>query len=151
MTLILPMTRVGVLAALVFTAGCGNQPTASTESGKPNSTVTKPAEVSANKPKADPPEGQIIGQPAKNSKFAKLQPGQTFRQVGDLIGEPDDIIQHETGKRWIPFYYGSDVKRLQVYYKNEGCLTYTGGNVFGGGTNKLIRVIVDPKGGCWRR
>lgn len=54
-------------------------------------------------------------------------------------------------KRWIPFYYGSDVKRLQVYYKNEGCLTYTGGNVFGGGTNKLIRVIVDPKGGCWRR
>lgn len=143
--------RFVTLTTMMILAGCAHQP-ASTRTSEPAAApVTKAAEVNANKPKESRAEGQIIGTPAKNSKFAKLQPGQTFRQVGDLIGEPDDIIQHETGKRWIPFYYGSDAKRLQVYYKNEGCLTYTGGNIFGGGANELIRITVDTKGGCWRR
>lgn len=144
--------RISVLATFVLIAGCANQP-ASTKTSEPAvAPVTKSSEANAStpKPKESRAEGQIIGTPAKNSKFAKLQPGQTFRQVGDLIGEPDDIIRHETGKRWIPFYYGGDAKRLQVYYKGEGCLTYTGGNVFGGGGNELIRITVDTKGGCWR-
>ena len=145
--------RVSVLAALVFIAGCANQP-ASTKTSEPAvAPVTKSSEVNTSTPKSKESraEGQIVGTPSKNSKFAKLQPGQTFRQVGELIGQPDDITRHETGKRWIPFYYGGDAQRLQVYYKNEGCLTYTGGNVFGGGGNELIRITVDPKGGCWRR
>lgn len=141
-----------LLTAAVAMAGCANQPTSSTASENTSASSSKPAPASATpaKPKENQPEGEIIGTPAKNSKFSKLQLAMTFRQVGDLIGEPDDIIRHETGKRWIPFYYGSDVQRLQVYYKNEGCLTYTGGNVFGGGSNKLIRITADPKGACWK-
>ncbi|MHB8915912.1 MAG: hypothetical protein ACYC4K_08885 [Thiobacillus sp.] len=140
--------RFYVVAAVAIMGGCANQPVATKASETTVSSVAKPE--AATKSKESTPEGQIIGTPAKNSKFAKLKPGLTFRQVGDLIGQPDDMTRHETGKRWIPFYYGPDAQRLQVYYKNEGCLTYTGGNVFGGGGNALIRIIVDPKGGCWK-
>jgi hypothetical protein len=52
----------------------------------------------------------------------------------------------ETGKRWIPFYFGNDATRLQADYSGEGCLTFTGGSVFGGGTNELIRITADPSG-----
>jgi hypothetical protein len=37
---------------------------------------------------------------------------------------------------------------MQALVKNEGCLTYTGGNVFGGGGNQLIKVEVDSSGKC---
>ena len=135
--------RICAVATIVSVAGCVNQPGSSKSSEPAVTPATKSSDSTAT-------EGQIIGTPAKNSKFAKLQPGQTFRQVNDLIGAPDDITRHETGKRWIPFYFGGDAQRLQVYYKNEGCLTYTGGNVYGGGGNELIRITVDPKGGCWK-
>lgn len=139
--------RASVLAAFVSIAGCA----ASTKISEPAAApATKSSDLNTPKSKESGAEGQIIGTPAKNSKFAKLRPGQTFRQVSDLIGPPDDMTRHETGKRWIPFYYGGDAQRLQMYYKNEGCLTYTGGNVFGGGGNELIRITVDPKGGCWK-
>jgi hypothetical protein len=59
------------------------------------------------------------------------------------------MYRHETGKRWIPFYSGNDSQRFQVLYKGEGCLTYTGGNVFGGGENELIRIAADEKGQCF--
>ncbi|HEU4621959.1 MAG TPA: hypothetical protein VFS42_07025 [Burkholderiaceae bacterium] len=71
-----------------------------------------------------------------------------MREVNELIGAPFDMVRHETGKRWIPFYFGNDAQRLQVLYKDEGCLTYTGGNIFGGGGNELIRITVAPKGNC---
>lgn len=93
-------------------------------------------------------EGEVIGTPAPGSRFAKLQIGMTMEEVSTLIGAPDNMIRHETGKRWIPFYFGNDAQRLQVIYRNEGCLTYTGGNVFGGGSSELIRITVAPKGGC---
>ncbi|MBP2302042.1 hypothetical protein [Azospirillum picis] len=93
-------------------------------------------------------EGEVIGTPAPSSRFAKLQIGMTMEEVSTLIGAPDNMIRHETGKRWIPFYFGNDAQRLQVIYRNEGCLTYTGGNVFGGGSAELIRITVAPKGGC---
>ena len=68
--------------------------------------------------------------------------------VWSLIGAPDDIFRHETGKRWIPFYFGNDAQRMQAWYKGEGCLTYTGGNVFGGGGNELITITVDSTSRC---
>ena len=95
-------------------------------------------------------DGEMIGTPAAGSKFSRLQIGMTMREVNNLIGTPNDMTRHETGKRWIPFYYGNDAQRMQVLYKSEGCLTYTGGNVFGGGGNELIRIHADPGGSCWR-
>jgi hypothetical protein len=93
-------------------------------------------------------DGEIVGTPRPGGKFAKLKIGMTMREVNGLIGAPDDLVRHETGKRWIPFYFGDDAQRMQALVKNEGCLTYTGGNVFGGGGNQLIRIEVDPSGKC---
>lgn len=132
-----------VLAASFLLIGCASKPTA-TQTATP-STGPAPKIV---KSKNGQFEGEIIGTPAPRSQFAKLQIGMTMREVSDLIGAPHDMVRHETGKRWIPFYFGNDAQRLQTLHKGEGCLTYTGGNVFGGGGNELIRITVDPKGAC---
>ena len=147
-----PLFRPVFLALAFMMSGCANQPSATSTSESASAPSNKPVQSSASaaKTKETRIDGELIGTPAKNSKFAKLHLGQTFREVSDLIGAPDDILRHETGKRWIPYYFGSDAQRLQVYYRNEGCLTYTGGNVFGGGSNKLIRITADPSGACWK-
>jgi hypothetical protein len=152
-------TTMAALAITVLMAGCAtkqaeNQPAASTPASTPApAAVAAKAKPSAPgtrivKSKNGKYDGEIIGTPGANSKFAKLQIGMRLREVSDLIGAPDDLERHETGKRWIPFYFGPDAQRLEVLYKGEGCLTYTGGNVFGGGGNELIRITVDQKGTC---
>ena len=93
-------------------------------------------------------DGEIVGTPARNGKFAKLQIGMQMDEVTSLIGGPDNLIRHETGKRWIPFYFGPDAQRVQALYRGEGCLTYTAGNVFGGGGNTLIRITATPLTTC---
>jgi hypothetical protein len=142
-------TIMASLAVLTMLAGCASQQEVRTSTSGATASAT-PSEPGARvvKSRDGSFEGEMIGTPAPNSRFAKLQIGMTMREVSSLIGAPDDMIRHETGKRWIPFYFGNDAQRLQVIYKNEGCLTYTGGNVFGGGDNELIRVPVAPKGGC---
>ena len=93
-------------------------------------------------------DGEMVGTAAAGSKFSRLAIGMTMDEVTRLIGGPDNIVRHETGKRWIPFYYGNDAQRMQALYRGEGCLTYTGGNVFGGGGSELIRITALPSGAC---
>lgn len=95
-------------------------------------------------------EGEVSGAPAPDSRFAKLRIGMELQQVLKLIGNYDELFNHETGKRWIPFYLGSDARRVVTHYKGEGCLSFTGGNVWGGGSNQLIRMDVDPAGKCYQ-
>jgi hypothetical protein len=143
-------TNLAILAVTMMIAGCASQQQgAATASGASSATEASPASnVRTVKSRDGSFEGEMVGTPTANSKFAKLQIGMTMREVSSLIGGPDDMIRHETGKRWIPFYFGNDAQRLQVIYKGEGCLTYTGGNVFGGGDSELIRITAAPKGGC---
>jgi hypothetical protein len=141
-----------LLALAVFMAGCANQQARPTEPATAPAAEAKGATtpnariVKSRNGKFD---GEIVGTPAAGSKFGKLQIGMTMREVQGLIGVADDMYRHETGKRWIPFYFGNDSQRFQVLYKGEGCLTYTGGNVFGGGENELIRISADAKGQCF--
>jgi hypothetical protein len=93
-------------------------------------------------------DGEIVGTPSRNSKFARLQIGMQMDEVTSLIGGPDNMIRHETGKRWIPFYFGNDARRMQVLYKGEGCLIFTGGGAFSSGGD-LIQIHVDPSGACY--
>lgn len=149
-------SKAGLLAALAASAllaGCATQQGAGGSSGAAGASAPAGAQASASgarivRSRNGQFDGEMIGTPAPGSKFSKLQIGMTMREVSSLIGAPDDMIRHETGKRWIPFYFGNDAQRLQVIYKGEGCLTYTGGNQFGGGSNELIRITVSPQGGC---
>lgn len=95
--------------------------------------------------------GEIVGTPAEGSKFAQLQIGMSMQDVQDLMdGTPDRFHTYESGKRWIPFYFGNDATRLQALFRDEGCLIFTGGNVWGGAGGDLIQIEVDPSGDCYQ-
>lgn len=96
-------------------------------------------------------EGEIRGTVVPKSKFAKLLIGMSMNEVQNVMDRaPDRTHSHETGKRWIPFYFGSDARRMQVLYKNEGCLAFTGGNVWGGAGGDLVQIHHDPSGACYQ-
>ena len=95
--------------------------------------------------------GELIGTAAPTSKFAKLQIGMSMTETQELLGRaPDRLHTYESGKRWIPFYYGNDARRMQVLYKGEGCLIFTGGNIWGGGAGDLLTIAADPSGACYQ-
>lgn len=73
---------------------------------------------------------------ANGSLFSKLKLEMGTSQIYDLIGQPNDSRTYETGKRWIPYYHGTDSRRTELIYKNEGRLTI-------GGNGRLIAITVD--------
>jgi hypothetical protein len=85
------------------------------------------------------------------SKFSQLHLGMSIKQVNEAIGFPNDTDSHESGKRWIPFYFGNDARRLEALYQNEGCLVFSNGNIFGANAEgELKEIKVDPNGSCFR-
>ena len=133
-------------SALLLAGGCGSTKPAGNDGAAAPATATTAATPNV----AASADSSVTGKVAPGSKFAKITPGMMFADVTGLIGAPNDMNRHETGKRWIPFYFGSDVQRMQALYKGEGCLTFTGGNQFGGGGNELIHITADPSGNCWK-
>ncbi len=95
--------------------------------------------------------GEVIGQAAPDSGFARLRIGMTPSEVQDVMDRaPDRQHSYESGKRWIPFYYGNDARRMQVLYRGEGCLIFTDGNIWGGAGGDLVQIEVDPGGACYQ-
>ena len=137
----------------LFVAGCASQ-AGSSASGKAASASTAAAASDDYGPtrkvksKDGDFEGELIGTVVPGGKFSRLQIGMFMPEVLALVGGPDGMASHETGKRWIPFYFGSDARRVEVFYKGEGCLTYTGGNAWGGGDNKLVRITATQRTDC---
>ncbi len=86
-------------------------------------------------------EGEITGNPAPGSKFAKLQIGMSAFQVTSQIGPPSDQGAYITGKAWIPFYFGSDRHRFEMVYKGQGRLIFAGGSVGDFSNGYLIWII----------
>ena len=130
---------------LSFLIGCASKNKAATNttpSAAETSEAAKPKSKSAAKSGDEKPkeavEGEIIGKPAPKSKFAKLKPGMTLKQVVALIGQPDDHWQRPTGKASIPFYFGADRWVLEYAYKKEGKLTFNYG-----GDQVLTSIVVD--------
>ncbi len=94
-------------------------------------------------------EGEISGTPAPESRFAKLKIGMELEQVHKLISEPEQLFSRDTGKRWIPFYFGADGRRIVTLHKGEGCLTYSAGGLFNS-KKQLLRIDVDAAGACYQ-
>lgn len=95
--------------------------------------------------------GEIIGTPAEGSRFAQLRIGMSMQDVQEIMdGTPDRFHTYESGKRWIPFYFGNDATRMQALFRGEGCLIFTGGNVWGAAGGDLIQIDVDPSGECYQ-
>ena len=78
------------------------------------------------------------------SKLAEVKVGMNKKQVSDILGPPTDETSYSSGKQWIPFYYGNDVRRTSYFYKGVGRVVFADGNAFGGGTPEVVRVDYDP-------
>ena len=134
---------------LIFLVGCSTQKNADTDTTRSsNKSKSTPVSASPNgrvvKSKDGTIEGEIVGTPAPTSKFAKLHIGMTPEEVDKLIGRSDGTQSHTTGKQYIPFHFSGDTRRLEVFYKNEGQLTFMNTNNFIG-PNTLVRIEVNPK------
>jgi hypothetical protein len=86
-------------------------------------------------------EGEIVGKPAPNSAFTRLQIGMSIRESTDIVGPPTDQGAYITGKAFIPFYFGSDRHRYELVYKGEGRLIFAGGSFGDYSSGHLIWII----------
>jgi outer membrane protein assembly factor BamE (lipoprotein component of BamABCDE complex) len=96
---------------------------------------------------APPPAAQAA--PAvpvpSSSPLAKIKPGMTYQEVTNILGAPSAQMEYESGKRWIPYYYGSDARRTSYFYKGLGRVVFSAGNVFGGARAGAVeQVEYDP-------
>jgi len=90
-----------------------------------------------------PAESVIVGNPPADSPFAQITIGMSQGQVHSILGQPTDTKVYQTGKMWIPFYFGSDTYRTEELYKGLGRITFTGMGV--GGVNlRVFKAIYDP-------
>lgn len=126
---------LGISAALVLAAGCASSPKPAAQAAAPAAT---PA-VKSNQAADSVIEGNI---PA-GSAFAKIQIGMTQGQVHEILGQPTDTKSYQTGKAWIPFYFGPDTMRTDEFYKGVGSITYTGAGI-GGVHWKVYRAVYNP-------
>jgi len=145
-------------AAAFIVAGCSSTAPKSnaTATPSPSTTTANSAPVNASatkivKSRDGKFDGEVIGTPAPDSKFAKLAIGMQTSEVQEVMDRtPDRSHSYESGKRWIPFYFGNDARRMQVLYKGEGCLIFTGGNIWGASGGDLIQIQADPSGACYQ-
>ncbi|MGE0099553.1 MAG: hypothetical protein AB7S86_14515 [Hydrogenophaga sp.] len=152
----------GLSMLAVLSAGCssplkqGEAESASARSVKAPDAAPSAAPVSTDAPRVVKStdgsyEGEVWGVASPKSKFAKLRIGMSMGEVQDIMDRaPDRTHSHETGKRWIPFYFGSDARRMQVLYKDEGCLAFTGGNIWGAAGGELVQIHNDTSGACYQ-
>lgn len=103
--------------ALLQLAGCASNK---------SSTAPTAAQPAAQPAQAKAPDSRIDGNFPANSPFAKIQLGMAQGQVHEILGQPTDSKQYQTGKMWIPFYFGPDMMRMDEFYKGVGVITYTG-------------------------
>lgn len=143
--------RVTLLAtALALTACASKKPERAPEPEQASSTSDAPASTTV-KSRDGSFDGEVTGKAAPGSKFARLEIGMTMADVQTIMGHvPDREHSYESGKRWIPFYFGNDARRLQALFKGEGCLIFSGGNIWGGGGGDLIAITNDPSGACYQ-
>lgn len=148
-----------VLVAALTVAACAglnarNQPAASELAT--NSAPEKASAATANaradekacrsmKSKDGSFEGCVYGNPPKNAKFSKLVIGMSKYQVEKLLGHPQDS-KYVTNwrKAIIPFYQGTDARRLVWLYEGQGSVSFdTGGAYSDGGV--VVEINYDPK------
>jgi hypothetical protein len=137
--------------AISLTAGCASKSTQPEKAeGAPQSSTAKSGDENGTKVSGiNGKEGEVVGTPAKNSKFTTLQMGMGMKQVTDIAGQPNDQGAYITGKAFIPFYFGDDKHRFEMAYKGQGRLIFAG-QAFGTGAY-LIKIIHDANDSGYRK
>lgn len=84
-------------------------------------------------PYSDPPPGH---------KLAQIKLDMNDNDVRRILGDPDNSNAYQTGKAWIPYYYGPDTARSDWMYKGMGRVVFSRNRYTGG--LKVIRVLYNP-------
>lgn len=109
---------------------------------QPAAAATPAAEPAAKESAAAKAKAAEGTRPPAGTKLARVTDGMSEAEVVSILGEPTSRQDYMTGKAWIPYYYGSDVSRLDYRYKGVGIVVF-GRNRYSGKT-KVIRVDYDP-------
>lgn len=125
-----------ILAAITVIAGCASKSNPPVDSTAQSAPAAQPTQTNL------PPESRIDGNIPADSPFSKIKIGMSQGQVHSILGQPTDTKMYQTGKAFIPFYFGNDVMRTEEYYKGLGRLTFTGIGV-GGMNLKVFSGIYD--------
>ena len=142
------ITRLCILSVIVVLSACAGTSSQTSQTSQQVGTESNPQIV---KSRDGSFEGEVIGAARPGSKFAQLQIGMNMDEVQAILNRgPDRLHTYPSGKGWIPFYFGNDARRMQVLFKDEGCLIFTDGNVWGGGGGELIQIQHDPSGACYQ-
>jgi hypothetical protein len=80
--------------------------------------------------------------PPAGHKLTQITKGMMETDVRRILGDPDHSNAYQTGKAWIPFYYGSDVSRSDWMYRGQGRVTFSRNRYTG--ALKVIRVMYSP-------
>jgi len=147
------LTLAAIATAALLCVACSTPSSRGAEATQKPAASSAPAEGNARTVKSRDGSfsGQVVGTLAPSSKFAKLEIGMNSNEIQDILGRaPDRSHSYESGKRWIPFYFGNDARRVQALFKGEGCLILTGGNIWGGAGGDLIEINADPSGACYQ-
>ena len=81
-------------------------------------------------------------QPPAGHPLAKVHEGMAPSQVAEAIGPPTSEQSYQTGKAWIPFYWGSDLSRTDWKYEGQGRVVFSHNRW--SGSQRVIRVDYDP-------
>jgi hypothetical protein len=127
-----------VISALAL-AGCAARSGGGSTAAQAPAAEQAPAAKTA--PAAQPAPPKSVPPPA-GSKLAKVQLNMHPGQVTEIMGEPTSQNTYQTGKAWIPYYYGSDTHRTEWNYKGVGRVVF-GVNRWSG-KQKVTRVDYDP-------
>ncbi len=86
--------------------------------------------------------GDVENNPPVDSVLIKIKKGMTVDSVVSILGPPTDSNSYQTGKRWMPFYYGPDISRTDFIYSGLGRIVFSNSRYSGG--SKVIRITYDP-------
>ena len=86
--------------------------------------------------------GDVENNPPIDSVLIKIKKGMTSDTVVSILGAPADVTSYQTGKRWMPFYYGPDTSRTDFIYSGLGRIVFSNSRYSGG--SKVIRITYDP-------
>ncbi len=86
--------------------------------------------------------GDVENNPPADSVLIKIRKGMTSDTVISILGAPSDVNSYQTGKRWMPFYYGPDTSRTDFIYSGLGRIVFSNSRYSGG--SKVIRITYDP-------
>jgi len=77
-----------------------------------------------------------------SSPMSQVTPGMSDVDVRKILGEPTRTRSYQTGKAWIPWYFGSDTARTAYTYAGQGEVVFSN-NRYSGGLS-VVRVDYNP-------